>query len=84
MWIIYGAGIIPAFFLGMIFRGYAAACALGVEIIGGRLCQSSKHLPEHLETPFSGVRQQTGIDMRWSLRLRYFPIENFSIDSHIL
>ena len=35
MWIIYGAGIIPAFCIGMVFGGVVATCALGVEIIGG-------------------------------------------------
>ena len=35
MWIIYGAGIIAAFFLGMFLGEIVAICALGVEIMGG-------------------------------------------------
>lgn len=35
MWTLYGACIIPAFFLGMIFGEIVAICAMGIEIIGG-------------------------------------------------
>lgn len=35
MWIIYGAGLITAFFLGMMFGGVVAPYATGIEILGG-------------------------------------------------
>ena len=43
MWILYGSGIIPAFFLGKIFGGVAATCAMGVEIIGGLVVMICYH-----------------------------------------
>lgn len=43
MWILYGAGIIPAFYLGMIFGGLVACCALGVEAIGGIVAMICYH-----------------------------------------
>lgn len=43
MWILYGAGIIPSFFLGMIFGEIAALCAMGVEIIGGLVVMICYH-----------------------------------------
>lgn len=39
MWIIYGAGIISAFFFGMFFGEIVAMCGLGIEIIGGIIPQ---------------------------------------------
>lgn len=36
MWIIYGAGILPAFYIGLpVGEGIGAAWALGIEVIGG-------------------------------------------------
>ena len=43
MWILYGAGIIPAFYIGMIFGGLVATCALGVETIGGIVAMICYH-----------------------------------------
>ena len=43
MWVIYGAGIVPVFFLGMIFGEMVAVCALGVEIIGGLVAMICYH-----------------------------------------
>ena len=43
MWIIYGLGTLPAFFLGMFFGGIAAGCALGIEIIGGLVAMICYH-----------------------------------------
>ena len=43
MWIAYGAGIIPLFFLGMVFGEIVALCAVGAEIIGGLVVMICYH-----------------------------------------
>lgn len=43
MWIVYGAGIVPAFFLGMVFGEMVAVCTLGIEIIGGLVVMICYH-----------------------------------------
>lgn len=43
MWIIYGIGIFPSFFLGLLFGGIVAVCTLGIEIIGGLIAMICYH-----------------------------------------